>query len=254
MPDVLTAVRSASVAEVAWRDADGTIHVRGVVPLVGGSGPVLAFPYADAPVARSIGGADEVLLTLTEPRSTGTGFEPMLLRCTPTVTEDREGLRFSSELLDQELRGYPPSRLLADSPLLRREHWWWLPRVLVDLSVTAAHPFRARSTVTDHLLVVGDGPLTAAVAGVSDLIGSADPEVSVDADPPGGGPAVLFGQDLSFPDLERWRQWSWPGTWDGTRFAADSAPARVGLPPPLGVLARWRRHRRLEKACRAALG
>ncbi len=251
MPDVLAAVRSASVCEVAWQETSGRLRVRGAVPLVSPAGPVLAFPYSDAGVARSIAAAPEVLLTLTEPRSTGTAFESLMLRCTPALSEDRQGDRFAADLLDQELRKYPPSRTLADSPLLRREHWWWLPRMIVDLTVTGTSSHAPRSLPDQHLLVVGSGAgLGTAIARVR----RTDPlEVDVVEGTLAPGPAVLFGQDLSFPDLERWSQWSWHGAWDGVGFEATQVPERVGLPPPLGVLARWRRQRDLERRCRAAL-
>jgi hypothetical protein len=252
MPDVLAALRSASLCEVAWRGSGG-LRVRGALPLVTESGPALAFPYADAEAARSLGTADSVLLTLSEPRSTGRAFTPLALTCTPRVTEDPEGDRFCAELLDQELRKYPPSRTLADSPLLRRENWWWLPRVVVDLAVTRTEPFHERAP-EDHLLVVD----TAGSAGVPEAavarVRSRDPlEVDVTVGTPGPGPAVLFGQDASFPDLERWGQWAWQGTWDGAAFTATSSPARTGVPPTPGVLARWRRQRDLEKRCRAGI-
>ena len=76
--------------------------------------------------------------------------------------------------------------------------------------------------------------------------------LDVDA-PPGPGAAVLFGQDAAFPDLERWAQWSHHGTWDGSVLTVEDAPGVVGLPPTPGLLERWRRHRDLEKRCRAAL-
>ncbi len=134
--DVLGAVAAATVAEVAWRGADGPVAT-GVLPLVDGERVVLALPYADAAAARSLGTADEVLLALTEPRGTSPGWTPLALRCRPRLVEDPEGDRFAATLLAQELLRWPPSRLLADSVLLRREHWWWLPRLLVELVVDA---------------------------------------------------------------------------------------------------------------------
>lgn len=247
MPEVIAAVRAASVGELAWQDAAGERRVRGVVPLSTGAGPALAFPYADAALARSIGQAASVLLTLTEPRGTGTGWRPLALRCTPRLTEDRAGDRFVAELLDQELRKYPPARALADSVLLRREHWWWLPRLIIDLSVTTADPIASRATREDHLLVADDG------ARVVRAVPTPDGSVAVQAEDVPPGSVLVFGQDLSFPDLERWGQWCWHGEWDGAAFHATLRPDRVGLPPSPGLLERWRRQRRLERGCRAAL-
>ncbi len=252
----LAAVRSASVAELSWRDATGAVRVRGAVPLVGPDGPAIAFPYAAARTARSLGSADEVLLTLTDPHATGPAYRPLLLRCRPSLVEDREGDRFVAELLDQELRRYPPSRVYADSPLLRREHWWWLPRLILDLTVETTTPFPERATDADHLLVVdpddgGDRRLAAAVARVG--AGSGTPTVDVRSGTPGPGAAVLFGQQVS-EDRERWGQWAWTGRWDGAALEVVDSPAEIGLPPVPGVVARWRRERDLERACRRGLG
>lgn len=254
--DALRAVRAASVAEVAWQDRQ-RVRVRGVVPLVGAEGPVLALPWAEEPLARSLAAAGEVLLTVTDPRATGAAYAPVRLRCRPRLVEDRTGERFDAELLDQELLRYPPSRLLADSVLLRREHWWWLPRLLVGLDVLDARPARSRGA-GEHLLVVATATgLEAAVARVRTTPGTTPgtaPTVDVVAGTPGAGPAALFGQDVSFPDFERWGQWAWHGSWDGAHLLVDEAPERVGLPPVPGVLARWRRQRTLERGCRRALG
>ena len=250
MSDVLAVVRSATIGELCWVDSAGQPQVCGVVPLATGSRPVLAFPYSDAAVALSAARAEQVVLTLTEHRSTGSDWQPTALHCTPLLREDPEGEWFCAELLHQELRKYPPSRTLADSVLLRREHWWWLPRLLVDLEVRTSTPIAPRSSAADHLLVTAG-----AVAVVS--LDLTDPAAPVISSPPARvapGEAVLFRQDLTFPDLEQWAQWTWRGHWDGSRFSVTSAPEAVGLPPTPGVLARWRRQRALERACRSGLG
>ena len=134
--------------------------------------------------------------------------------------------------------------------LLRREHWWWLPRLLVELRVEGVEPLLAREPGTGHLLVVDvDGRLEARTATVH----PAPLAVQVHGGDPGDGAAVLHGQDLSFPDLERWGRWSWAGRWRDGSLTVTRAPQAVGLPPVPGVLARWRAHRDLERACRRAL-
>ncbi len=257
-PDALRAVRAASVGELSYVVA-GAVRVRGVLPLVGPRGPVLAFPFGRRSVAEQIASAaGDVVLTLTEPRGSGSAFEPLALRCHPRLSEDREGRRFSEELVDQELLRWPPARAYADSALLRREHWWWLPRVLVDLDVVDVEPFELRESARDHLLAVeqGSGVVDVALARI-DEPALGDPGSLADVDvrrgTPGAGAAVLFGQDLSFPDLEQWGQWSWEGEWDGASFQADRAPRSVGRPPAAGLMQRWRRHRSLERACRREL-
>lgn len=268
MPEtsLLTALRAASIGEVAWVDpaapaGDSGLRVRGVLPLVGEAGPVLALPFAAADAARSLAAAGGALLATREARSTSSAYRPLTLRCRTRLVEDREGDRFVDELLDQELRRYPPARVLADSAILRREHWWWLPRLLVELDVVSEEPPLPRADDRDHLLVVDDGtpdparrltPAAARLTALPEAPSTELPPVEVTGTP-APGPAVLHGQDASFPDLERWGRWSWRGRWDGTELDVAEAPERVGLPPAPGVVARWRRQRTLMQACRAGL-
>ncbi len=273
MPEpLLTALRAASIGEVAWVDAPGWSEahgaggagpqVRGVLPLVGDGGPVLALPYAAAHAARSLGAAGGALLVTRDARSTSSAYRPLTLRCRTRLVEDPDGDRFVDELLDQELRRYPPSRLLADSPILRREHWWWLPRLLVELEVVGEEAPVPREDERDHLLVVDRGDaaphpaarLAAAPARLaSPPAPGADPPSLEVGGQPAPGQAVLHGQDASFPDLERWGRWSWRGRWDGAALDVAERPAEVGLPPVPGVVARFRRQRALKRACLAGL-
>lgn len=246
------AITASSVGEVSWV-AGGRPEVRGVVPLVHEGRPVLAFTYADEAVARSLAASPTVTLSLTETRSTGAGFDPLALVGRPRLVEDPTGDRFATDLLVQELRRYPPSRLLADSPLLQREHWWYLPRLIVEVDVDAVAPLEPREDPDlDRLLVVaGDrGPTVRSVR----LVDGDPSQVSLRSQgSPTPGSAVLFGQDASFPDLERWAQWSHRGQWDGAALRVDSAPARPGLGRPPGLGERWRRQRDFKRRCVAAI-
>jgi hypothetical protein len=244
-------ISASSVAEVSWVVA-GLPRVHGVVPLVHDEVPVLAFTYADEDLAREVAASAVVAVSLTEPRSTGTAFRPLVLVGRPRLVEDPSGDLFATNLLPQELRRYPPSRLLADSPLLQREHWWYLPRLLVEIDVDAVVQVPAREDPSrDHVLVVAgaNGPMVrvARIDGDPELLSLASEE------PPPPGPAVLFGQDASFPDLEQWAQWNYRGHWDGARMQVEEAPARIGLGRPPGLLQRWRRQRDFERRCVAAI-
>jgi hypothetical protein len=254
--DPETLVHASSLAELCWLAPDGTPRVRGVVPLVLEGRPVVAFLYADQAVAREAAASPRVALVTAEPRSTGTAFVPTVLQGRPSLREDPEGDLYVSDLVVQELRRFPPARVFADSPLLMREHWWYLPRLVLAVDVEAAAPTTAREAPYDHLLAVAhDGTLAVRAAGP---VGEPGPEGStaelvVDGTPPPPGPAVLFGQDASFPDLERWSQWRWRGHWDGERLTVSEAPASTGLGGPPGLVQRWRRQRDLERRCTAAI-
>ena len=254
--DPETLVSASSLAELCWLAPDGAPRVRGVVPLVLEGRPVVAFLYADHAIAREAAASPQVALVVAEPRSTGTAFVPTVLQGRPSLREDPEGDLYVGELVVQELRRFPPARVFADSPLLMRENWWYLPRLVLEVDVGAAAPTTARKAPYDHLLAVAhDGSLAVRAAGP---VGEPGPEgssaeVVVDGTPPPPGPAVLFGQDASFPDLERWSQWRWQGHWDGERLAVSEAPASTGLGPAPGLVQRWRRQRDLERRCTAAI-
>ena len=251
--EIAAVVAASSVAELCWADETGRPQVRGVVALVRERRPVVAFTYAHEAAAREIARSTWVLLSLSESRSTGPAFRTMLLTGRPLLSEDPEGHIFVSELVTQELRRYPPSRLFTDSPLLMREHWWYLPRLVVEIDVDAVAPFPRRVAPLDHLLVVaGRHEPTVRLAAIRE---HADDRLvlDVDGDPPEAGDAVLFSQDASFPDLEQWAQWHYRGQWDGATFAVAEAPARTGLGPVPGLIQRWRRQRALERRCVAAI-
>lgn len=246
-------VAASSLSEVCWVDHRGAPQARGAVALVRDRRPALAFTYADAPVARELAQTARLALALTEARSTGSAFRPLLVQGRPRLVEDPDGDVFVSDLLTQELRRYPPARLLADSPLLMREHWWYLPRLIVELDVDDVEVLPRRSGLRNHLLVVAAprGPAVR-VAGIREREGSRL-SLTVEGAMPPPGKALLFGQDASFPDLERWSQWRYRGTWDGAVLTVDEAPSRTGLGPAPGLVQRWRRQRDLERRCVQAI-
>jgi hypothetical protein len=251
--DVARVVAASSLSTLCWVDPGGEPRARGVVALVREERPALAFTYADEKVARAVGEAATVTLALTEARSTGAGFAPMALTGRPRLVEDPTGDLFLSDLVVQELRRYPPSRTYADSPLLMREHWWYLPRLVVEIDVEAVAPLAASSEARDHLLVVAEGSVPVVrAAGVSQRQDDRL-HLALEGAAPAPGRAVLFGQDASFPDLEQWVQWRFVGEWDGASLHAEESPARTGLGRPMGLVQRWRRQRDLQRRCVAAI-
>ena len=256
--DVLLRARRAQLADLAWTSGPGLPpRARGVLPLVepgAQDSVVLALTYAELHDARSleVAGSASLVLGLDDADEGG----PLLVAdCAVQVTADPEGHVFGGDLLDQELRRWPPSRVLADSPLLRREHWWYVPRLLVRLRPVAVQRLE-RDARTDHLLVVDTGSRlqVEAIAAPSTLTTEHRGPLALEhqAARIADGAATLHGRAIS-SDRERWSQWSWSGQLAGGDLDVTSARGEVGLAPTPGVWKRWRTQRRLERACRAGL-
>ncbi|WP_025620272.1 pyridoxamine 5'-phosphate oxidase family protein [Salinispora cortesiana] len=249
------AVRAATVGELAWLDSAGRPHARPVTPLLLDDEPAIAFPYADVALAHGLAAAPYATLVISDDRLTGEGWRAVAIHGRPRLIEDREGTLFSDRLLVQELRKYPPARALLDSPLLCREHWWYLPRLIVVLNATASTPVGARPGGHGEVLVVdvaGQHPFVDTVRRLDpgeDTINVA----SLAGRPLPTGAAVLLAHNFSIPDLERWTPWRHRGWLTGGTLTIAEAPDRTALAPPLGIWQRLTRHRRLARECRHAL-
>jgi hypothetical protein len=245
------AVHAAGVAELLWRSPDGPPSALGVVPLLLGGQPAVALPWAQVEAARAAAASDAAALVLSDPRLTGSSWQPVVLAGRLTLVEDDDGDLFTEHLLDQELRKHPPSRALADSPMLRREHWWYLPRLVLLLEAPRAAPAGRREGPRDVVLGVDDGGLHVATVTVADW---SAPVLELRGAPDGvRGPAVLVGQELSVPDVERWTVHTTTGRYADGRLTDVRPAATRELEPVPGLLARIRRQRALERSCRAAL-
>ncbi|GAB3855223.1 hypothetical protein GCM10029963_49600 [Micromonospora andamanensis] len=254
--DVRRAIQAATVGELAWLDRDGRPQARPVTPLLLGDRPAVAFPYAEVGLARQLATAPDAALVVSDDRLTGRTWRPVAVAGRPRLTEDRDGALFVERLLDQELRKYPPARALIDSPLLRREHWWYLPRLIVALEVVSATAVGARVGGAGEVLAVARDDQHLYVDSVTrpDREGAEPVRVrSLAGRLPANGPAVLLGHDFSAPDLERWTPWTTRGELTDGVLAVTAAPARTALAPPLGLWRRLTRQRRLARACQDAL-
>lgn len=247
-------VNAAAVAELAWLAADGQPHATAVTPLLLDESPAVAFPYAQLATARQIAAASQLAMVLSDPRMTGGGWQPVAVSGAPHLTEDREGDMFAARLLEQELRKFPPARALADSLLLRRENWWYLPRLIVAIDGAAVSPVGERVGGAGGVLVVASGSQL--------YVDTVRPEPgggdrlrlpSLAGHEPPDGPAVLFGHDFSVPDLEVWTPWTTRGQLGYGFLAVAERPERTGLGPVPGLWQRLRRHRQLERACRRGI-
>ncbi|GAB3519897.1 hypothetical protein [Arthrobacter monumenti] len=261
--DIVTrAVHGSSLADVVWLDSLGRLQGCGAVALLWDKQPALAFTYDREDRARSIAAAPQVALTFTDIRSTSTTFTPAALIGRPTLVEDVDGDTFAENLLEQELRRYPPARIFADSFLLRREHWWYLPRLIVRLDVDAARPMPARSGSTPD--VNGDREYLLGVRAddriethlvrvpVGEVSGSIPLTPVEDRQLP-PGPAILLGQDASFPDLAQWSSWVYRGTSTGSHLEVTEAPSNVGLGQVPSVWQRMRQQQAFGRACRKGI-
>jgi hypothetical protein len=242
---------AAGLAELVWLAPPGPPRALGVVPLVLDGRPAVALPWAFADDARSAAGGTSAALVLSEPRLSGSAWRPIVAHGRLELIEDPAGSLFTESLLQQELREHPPSRALVDSPLLRRENWWFLPRLLLVLDVHSVEDGGRRDGPDDAVLAVDSGDLLVRTVRVGDW--DADPLPVSGGPVTAAGPAVLVGQEVSVPDAERWTVHTTTGRYaDGLLTGVVPAAVRALEPSP-GLLTRVRRQRRLEKACIAAL-
>ncbi|GAA4740852.1 hypothetical protein GCM10023328_22570 [Modestobacter marinus] len=246
-----TAVRAAGLAELVWRRDGRPPGALGVVPLWLGDRPAVALPWAQVEAARAVAAAGAATLVLSDQRLAGPGWQPLVVTGRLTLVEDGDGSLFTEQLLDQELRKHPPSRALADSPMLRREHWWYLPRLVLLLDPVDVVPGGRREGPADAVLAVDDEALHVRTVRVADW--AADPMPLTGAPPDVRGPAVLVGQEISVPDAERWTVHVTSGQAADGRLAGVRPAERRALEPVPGLRARVRRQRALERGCVQAL-
>lgn len=257
MDDLGDAAAGALSAEIGWRGADGHLDMTARMPLVRGSEPVLALTYDDLALARCLAAATDAVLVLSDARFALHGWQPLQVPVTMSLRHDPEGEVFVEELVDQELRKFPPSRLRADSLLQRRENWWYLARVLVTL-----HPLRrveaitARATEDSAVVCWGTrGLLRATTASVRDwnqdriLLRRLDLGTFDDAS---GAPAAALRHEATV-DRERSATAVAAGRLDGWALTVSSRRGDPRLPAAPGVWQRIRHARRLERACRRGL-
>lgn len=259
--DVRRPVRTASVAELAWQRPDRRPDALPVTPLILGDQPAFAYPYAYADLAREVAASPVVAIVLSDTRMAGSGWRALVAAGRPRLVEDRDGSMFADRLLREELRKYPPSRALADSLLLQREHWWYLPRLVVAITVETIVPVAPRADGAGQVLVVDTG-----ASGSVGRAGLYVNTVRVHDDGPDrvrvealdgrqvpDGKAVLLGHDFSIPDLERWTPWRTRGVISGGLVTVAEHPERTTLEPALKLRQRFHLQRELGRACRAAL-
>ena len=252
--DLLTAWRAAQLGELVWDTPDGP-DAMPVVPLSDDGVACIALPYSELARADALAAAGTAVACIAD-TTLARGADTLSVRVRVRRIDDLDGEHFeTSQLLMQELAKHPPSRRRLDSILLRREHWWFLPRVLLHLEpVEDPRPL----IPTGALLGVHgvQGPTSLEVSAVSVVSRERD-ALLLDAatGAPSAGPAraVVLEHGAEPPDLER--------TW-GTRTTGTLAGSQLTV----ASLDRWGRSDRMptllqrvrdewsvERACIAGL-
>jgi len=246
--------RLAQLAELVWDDPRSGPDAMPVIPLVDEGVPCVALSYDLLARAEALSAAGTAIATITDP-DLARGATPM--RCVVRVhrTDDLDGERFeTSTLLLQELAKHPPSRRRLDSIILRREHWWFLPRVLLRLEpLDEPVPIAPAAAILGHR---DDGVLRVSTLSAWERDGDLVRLERVERADSGGtakGPAVLLDHGAEPPDLERrWGSRTF-GTLDGDRLVVEREDrwGRSDRAPTL--VARVRDEWALERACRENL-
>lgn len=258
--DLLTAARGSAAADLVWRAPDGTLVARTAAPLVRGSTLAFALPIADADVASGLAAARRAWVLCVDGRDAAERWRPAAAPCEVRVEVDVAGDWVHGDwvaegLLAQLCDKDPAARATVESPLVRRENWWAVPRVLVGARpVGAARRPPARLDVRDATIVDADGaPVGGASAGDWDA-----PTVELlERD---GAVAALpdetrVGAVLTAPPtpLGVPRSMLVRGVIEGTRLLVTDRRGALPRPVDHSLLGRWRAQRRLEQACRRAI-
>jgi hypothetical protein len=254
--DLLAAWRAAQLSELVWDSPDGP-DVLPVVPLSDEGVACVALPYAELARADALAAAGTAIACVSRPTLAG-GAEPIAARVRVRRTDDLDGERFeTSQLLMQELAKHPPSRRRLDSILLRREHWWFLPRILLHLT-----PVEDPQPLAPSDALLGrrgpNGPSSIQVEAVTITSRSSaqlvlDPPLDESPVSRGATAAVILEHGAEPPDLERTWGTRTRGTLDGSTLTVTRVErwGRADRMPTL--IQRVRDEWGLERACRAGL-
>lgn len=260
--DAQTLVTSAELAAlgavVIPASGGDSPEIEGVTPLMLDGAPAFTLTYDRLEEARRIGRSPQLTLALYDPRLARVGWSPLAVPVRATVEPDPEGERFKEELLEQELRKHPPSRELANSFLLQRENWWYLPRLIVRLEpVETPRPLARREESSHGLLAWTTGPSEHSCVQTVAVPSPDGERVPVsplgEGTPPDGVPAALRLHELELPEMERSATLKLCGRLRGGELAVERRAGAAELGPRPGIIARWRWLRRLEWGCKRGL-
>jgi hypothetical protein len=247
---------AAALAAVAVVGEDGVPAPEPVVPLVNGA-VGFALTFDRAPLARLLATTGSATLATWDSRLALRGWAPLAADVRVAVVADLEGRWIDDGWLDPLLRAHPPSRTRLDTPLQRREHWWYVPRWLVRVSsVERVWPLARRAGPSSGLLAWrhDDGAAGSTVVEVGDW--DTDP---LRLTPLGGGTldmrvrASVLARDVRTPDLDHDVALTVRGRLDGDRLHVDSRAGRAELGRAPSLRQRLAAARSLERDCRRGL-
>ncbi len=253
---VRTSAEMAAVAELAYTGPDGMPRVEALTPLLLEKEPVFALPYSRTDLARCLEKDPHVSLTFSDSRLARVGWSPLTVEGKTEVTPDPEGDIFLEEPLYWELRKYGPSRPLIGSLVLRRDNWWYAPRLILRFTGTETPRPVTRRTEPDQGILAwkeADNILSDTVR-VDDW-GSERPLVSSlsQKELPSNVPAALLYHDFSVPDREQRASLNLTGDLNNNRLSVTHREGTRILEKRPGLIARWRAQQDLERRCKAGL-
>ena len=141
-----TSAEMAAVAELAYLDDDGGLRIEALTPLILDKEPAFALPYSRTDLAYRLEKSPEVSLSFSDSRIARVGWSPLAVEGRVEVVPDTGGDLFLEELLSWELRKFWPSRQLIGSLVLRRDNWWYVPRLILRFTETETPRPIARRT------------------------------------------------------------------------------------------------------------
>lgn len=252
---VAAAARGGVVAEVGWREREGAVRLVARTPFDLSGCPALALTYDELHLAHRLADAGEGMLVLSDARHALRGWQPLAVPVSISLAYDPEGATFARDLVDQELRKYPPARLRADSLLQRRENWWYLARALIRMRpLGPPRSVAPREDADTGVLCwsAGNG-LGVETVTVDDWTGERLLVRSrASAPPTDPARAALLRHDFTV-DLERRATLEVTGRLEGDTFWPATREGRGDLPGIPGVWRRLRQEKAFEHACRRAI-
>jgi hypothetical protein len=257
--DIVSSADLAATAELAYLDHSGNPRVRSITPVVSDGAPAFTLTYAEAEAAREINASPEVCLVFSDSRLAYAGWKSLFVSARTRLAADPKGDDFLERFLEQELRKHPPSRLYMDTLVLRRENWWYTPRLMLFLEDFGESRQIARRSVpkdTGVLAWNSEDGLRAETVEVGDWEAERMPLRHPDGETAFAGadaPAALLFHDFSVPDMEQETSLYITGRLSGGRLSVENREGSRELPALPGLISRFKFQRSLKKRCAAGL-